>query len=173
MAGLHRDRHDLNVRAAFVHMLGDALSSIAIMAGAVLIHFTGWDRVDPILSIAIGLLIIWSAWDIIKESLNVLLEGLPRGLDLDTVVRALKRVEGVVDVHDLHIWSLGSNTHALSCHVQIADMPPSESESILRSINDVLCGLRIHHTTIQFEHAKCESVCSMVTPHEHPHSHTH
>jgi cobalt-zinc-cadmium efflux system protein len=171
MAGLHRDKDDLNVRAAFVHMLGDALSSIAIMAGAIIIRFTGWDRVDPILSLLIAALIIWSAWDIIKESLNVLLEGLPRGLELNAVVDALKHVDGVMDVHDLHIWSLGSNTHALSCHVQIADMPPSESESILRSINSVLCGFRIHHTTVQFEHSRCDNVCSMIAPHEHSHTH--
>lgn len=171
MAGLHRDKDDLNIRAAFIHMLGDALSSIAIMAGAIVIRFTGWDRVDPILSLLIAAMIIWSAWDIIKESLNVLLEGLPRGLELNAVVDALKRVDGVMDVHDLHIWSLGSNTHALSCHVQIADMPPSESESILRSINSVLCGFRIHHTTVQFEHSRCDNVCSMIAPHEHSHTH--
>lgn len=167
MLGLHRGRHDLNVRAAFVHMLGDALGSVGIIAGALIISWTGWHRVDPILSILIGLLIIWSAWDIIKESLNVLLEGLPRGLQLSSVIEALRHVDGVVDVHDLHIWTLGSAAHALSCHVQIADMPPSESESILRRINEVLCGFHIHHTTVQFEHSKCESACSILVPHEH------
>lgn len=167
MWGLHQGRHDLNIRAAFVHMLGDALSSIGIIAGAVAIYFTGWHGIDPVLAILIAVLIIWSAWDIIKESLNVLLEGLPRGLELNSVIEAMRRVDGVLDVHDLHIWSLGSQAHALSCHVQIADMPPSESESILRRINDVLCGLHIHHTTVQFEHAKCESGCSILVPHEH------
>ena len=167
MWGLHSERHDLNVRAAFVHMLGDALGSMGIMAGAIVIYFTGWLAVDPILSLLIGILIIWSAWDIIKESLNVLLEGLPRGLALNSVVEAMRQVDGVIDVHDLHIWSLGSQAHALSCHVQIDDMPPSESESILKRINDVLCGFHIHHTTVQFEHSKCESACSILVPHEH------
>ncbi len=167
MLGLHRDRHDLNVRAAFIHMFGDALGSLGIMAGAVLIYFTGWWQIDPILSILIGLLIIWTAWDIIKESLNVLLEGLPRGLALNSVIAAMQGVEGVIDVHDLHIWTLGTRAHALSCHVQIEDMPPSESESILRSLNDVLCGFHIHHTTVQFEHSKCENACSILVPHEH------
>lgn len=167
MLGLRRDRHDLNVRAAFVHMFGDALGSIGIMAGAVLIYFTGWRQIDPILSILIGVMIIWSAWDIIKESLNVLLEGLPRGLALNLVIEAMHGVEGVIDVHDLHIWSIGSSAHALSCHVQIEDMPPSESESILRRLNDVLCGFHIHHTTVQFEHSKCDNACSMLVPHEH------
>ncbi len=167
MLGLRRDRHDLNVRAAFVHMLGDALGAIAIMIAAVLIYWTGWSAIDPALSIVIGVLIVWSAWDIVKESLNVLLEGLPRGVQLSSVTGAMRRVEGVIDIHDLHIWSLGANAHALSCHVQIADVPPSESESILRRLNEVLCGFHIHHTTVQFEHSRCESVCSILVPHEH------
>jgi len=97
----------------------------------------------------------------------VLLEGLPRGLALNSVIEAMRGVEGVLDVHDLHIWTLGSRAHALSCHVQIEDMPPSESESILRHLNDVLCGFHIHHTTVQFEHSKCENACSILVPHEH------
>jgi len=157
----------ISTSAAFLHMFGDAVGSVGIMAGAVTIYFTGWRSVDPALSILIGILIIWSAWDIIKESLNVLLEGLPRGLELNSVTAAMRSVDGVLDVHDLHIWSLGSHAHALSCHVQIEDMPPSESETILRQINEVLCGLHIHHTTVQFEHAKCRSVCSILVPHEH------
>lgn len=156
MWGLKRDKdHDLNIRAAFMHMLGDAVSSLAIVAGAVAIHFTGLDSIDPALSVLIGALIIWTAWDIIRESLNVLLEGLPRGLELEEVTGAMRHLEGVIDVHDLHIWSLGSNAHALSCHVLIEDMPPSESNSILQRVNDLLCRFHIHHTTIQFEHAKC------------------
>lgn len=167
MAGLHRDRHDLNIRAAFIHMLGDALGSAGIMIGAVLIYFTKWQGIDPILSLLIGILIIWSAWGIIKESLNILLEGLPQGLELNSVIAEMGKVTGVIDVHDVHIWTLGTNAHALSCHIQIADMPPSESESILKEINEVLCGYHIHHTTVQFEHAKCESECSILVPHEH------
>ncbi len=174
MWGLHRDRHhDLNVRAAWIHMAGDALSSVALIAGALLIRFTGWARLDPLLSIGIGVLIIWTAWDIIHEALNILLEGLPRGLELQHVTAAMQAVEGVIDVHDLHIWSLGSSAHALSCHVLIEDMPPSASESILKHINDVLCGFRIHHTTVQFEHVRCavsDNGCGISSaPHEHEH----
>ncbi len=172
MWGLHRDKdRDLNIRAAFVHMLGDAVSSVGIIAGAVAIHFTGLTVIDPILSVLIGLLIVWTAWDIIKESLNVLLEGLPRGIELDAVTKAMREVAGVIDVHDLHIWSLGSSAHALSCHVLIEDMPPSESNAILQRINDVLCRHEIHHTTIQFEHAKCDAPCSIVVAHQHEHEH--
>ncbi len=176
MWGLHRDKdRDLNIRAAFVHMLGDAVSSVGIMAGAIAIHFTGLAVIDPVLSVLIGILIVWTAWDIIQESLNVLLEGLPRGMELNEVTEAMRQIDGVVDVHDLHIWSLGSSAHALSCHVLIEDMPPSESNAILQRINDVLCKYEIHHTTIQFEHTKCalsDAPCNiLVTSQHHEHEH--
>jgi cobalt-zinc-cadmium efflux system protein len=149
-------RHDLNVRSAFVHMLGDALGSAAIVAGAAAIRLTGWDRIDPALSILIGVLIVWTAWDIIRESLNILLEGLPRGLHLRDVAAAIGGAEGVLEVHDLHIWSLGSSTRALSCHVLIADVRLSASDAILRSINAMLAErFQIDHTTVQIEHAGC------------------
>ena len=167
---------DLNIRAAFIHMLGDALGAVFIIIGAVAIFYTGWTYVDPILSIGLGALIIYSAWDIIRESLNILLEGLPRGIKLDQVTVAMNSIEGVLDVHDLHIWSLGSNTHALSSHVLIDDMPPSTSDGILKQINEVLCGFGIHHTTIQFEHVPCvvsDSGCQVNAPHSHAHGHSH
>jgi cobalt-zinc-cadmium efflux system protein len=147
---------DLNIRAAWMHMLGDAASSAAIIMGALAMRFTGWLAIDPILSILIGVGIVWSAWGIVKDSLNILLEGLPKGLSLSGVARELGAVPGVIDVHDLHIWSLGSEAHALSCHVLIEDMPPSASDTILRGINQVLCDrFQVHHSTIQFEHVKC------------------
>jgi cobalt-zinc-cadmium efflux system protein len=149
-------RGDLNIRGAFVHMLGDALGSIAIIAGAITIRYTGWVQVDPVLSILIGVLIVWTAWDIIQESLNILLEGLPKGIQLDHVAAAMRATQGVLGVHDLHIWSLGSNTRALSCHVLIEDVPPSSSDSILRELNGTLAeSFHIHHTTVQFEHVSC------------------
>ncbi len=150
-------RHDLNIRSAFVHMLGDAVSSVGIIAGAILIAWTGHNWIDAVLSAFIGVLILWTAKGIIKESLNILLEGLPRGLRLEAVVDAVRGVPGVIDLHDVHIWSLASNTHALSCHVMIEDLPPSSSDSILRSVNEMLeRRFQITHTTIQFEHALCE-----------------
>jgi cobalt-zinc-cadmium efflux system protein len=157
MWGLRAERgHDLNVRSAWVHMLGDALGSIGIMVGAVVIRQTGWARTDPALSALIGLLIVWTAWDIIKESLNILLEGLPRGLNLNAVMQAMRQVQDVIDVHDVHIWSLGSSTRALSCHVLIQDVPPSASDSILQRLNAMLEErFHIHHTTMQFEHVNC------------------
>jgi cobalt-zinc-cadmium efflux system protein len=165
-------KSDINVRSAFIHMLGDALGSVAIIAGAIAIHYTSWNQIDPALSIAIGVLIVWTAWDVVNESLNILLEGLPRGLELQAVISAMRDVPGVLDVHDLHIWSLGSSTHALSCHALIEDVPPSASEQILQRLNTLLCErFAIHHTTVQFEHVGCpvkENGCVIPTS-----SHTH
>lgn len=178
MAALHSgQKNDLNIRAAFIHMLGDALGGVAIILGAIAIQMTGWTYIDPILSIALAGLIVYTAWGITRESLNILLEGLPRGLDLNNVTKAMNEVDGVLDVHDLHIWSLGSNTHALSSHVLIEDMPPSESNCILRRINEILADFNIHHTTIQFEHVPClvsDSGCQMGAERGHEHGeHSH
>ena len=125
----------------------------------------------------IAALIIWTAWDIIHESMNILLEGLPRGLELSDVQQAMRSVKGVLDVHDLHIWSIGSSSHALSCHVLIEDVPPSASNCILHDINHVLLDrFHICHTTVQFEHVNCavsEAGCVIPVDSEahHPHSH--
>ena len=169
-------KNDINVRGAFVHMLGDALGSTAIIAGALIIRGTGWEEVDPILSILLALLIVYTAWDIVRESLNILLEGLPAGMKLAEVASAAKAIEGVLDVHDLHIWSLGSSTHALSCHVLIEDVPPSASDAILRRLNTMLKDrFAIGHTTIQFEHMSCaisENGCAIPVSEAHDH-HSH
>lgn len=176
MLGLNSARHhDINVRSAFVHMLGDLLGSFAIVIGGIVIHFTGLLQIDTVLSLLIAALIVWTAWDIIKESLNILLEGLPRGIELRSVTSGLKEVSGVLGVHDLHIWSLGSNSRALSCHVLIEDIPPSESDCVLRKINHILGDrFRIHHTTVQFEHVGCHvSLKGCVIPVDAGESHAH
>jgi cobalt-zinc-cadmium efflux system protein len=168
--------HDVNIRGAFVHMLGDALGSIAIIAGAIAIRYTGWQQLDPLLSIAIALLIVWTALDIIRETLNILLEGLPRGIHLAEVADAACSIDGVLSVHDLHIWSLGSSTHALSCHVLIEDVPPSASEAVLQRLKGMLAErFHIHHTTVQFEHVVCPMAdgCAIPTPGSRAHSHPH
>jgi cobalt-zinc-cadmium efflux system protein len=170
--GVSGHGHDLNMRAAWLHQLGDAASCVGIIIGALLIRYTGWLAVDPILSILIAILMAASAWGVLRDSLNILLEGLPKGLRLADVTRDLNSVAGVIDVHDLHIWNLGSEARALSCHVLIEDMPPSASDSILRQINGLLCDhFEIHHTTIQFEHVRCAlaDVSCTATPHKHRH----
>lgn len=151
--GLLGERSDLNLRAVFIHNLGDALSNVAIIAGAWVIRATGHTIIDPALSFMISGLILWSAVGIITESANILLESLPKGMTLERVASRVLQVEGVREVHDVHIWSLGSNSHALSCHVRIFDMSTSESEQIARQIREALeHEFGIHHTTIQFEH---------------------
>lgn len=144
---------DLNLRAVFVHNLGDALSNIAIVAGAWVIRRTGQPIIDPILAFLIAGMIVWTAVGIIIDSTNILLESLPKGMSLPEVASAMLKVPGVREVHDVHVWSLGSDSHALSCHVQILDMPTSESERIGQRIREVLSSeFGIKHTTIQFEH---------------------
>lgn len=152
--GVHSGRKDLNVRAVWIHNLGDALSNIAIFAGALAIRQTGANWIDPLLSIGIGGLVLWSGAGILRESTHILLEGLPRNIELETVARAMLRVDGVQEVHDIHIWTLGTDLHALSCHVRIPDMHMEESEKILDRLGAVL-GEQFHitHTTVQFERA--------------------
>jgi cobalt-zinc-cadmium efflux system protein len=148
------ERNDLNMRAVFIHNLGDALSNVAIIGGAWVIHVTGRTIIDPVLGFLIAGLVLWSAVGIIRDSVEILLESLPKGMTLERVAAAILRINGVMEVHDVHIWSLGSNSHALSCHVHILDMPTSESERIAHQVREVLTHeFDIHHTTIQFEHA--------------------
>jgi cobalt-zinc-cadmium efflux system protein len=151
--GLARDHHDLNLRSVFIHYLGDALSNVGIIAGAWLIQRTGAHLIDPVIAFLIAGLILWSSLGIIVESANILLEGLPKGMKLENVAAAMLTVEGVREVHDVHIWSLGSHTRALACHVRILDMATSESERICGRLKEVLAReFGITHTTIQFEH---------------------
>ena len=146
-------RRDLNLRAVFIHNLGDALSNIALIAGAWLIRRTGQTLIDPIIAFLISGMIVWTALGVITESTNILLESLPKGMELERVANAMLEVQGVREVHDIHIWSLGTESHALSCHIQILDMPTSETERICQRLREVLAsGFGITHSTIQFEH---------------------
>jgi cobalt-zinc-cadmium efflux system protein len=180
-AMLWRVSHDVNIRSVFIHMLGDTLSTAAVIVGGLVILLTGRSWIDPALSLAIAALILWSSLAIVRETLNILLEGTPRGISLTEIRTTLSTIDGVEDVHDLHVWSLGSNTHALASHITIADIPPSESNLILDRINVVLRErFRIHHTTLQFEHVICEvahgclvSVEQTEMSHHHHHGHAH
>ncbi|HYY69192.1 MAG TPA: cation diffusion facilitator family transporter, partial [Terriglobales bacterium] len=163
-----------NIRSAFLHMLGDTLSTAAVIIGGFGIMLTGQSWIDPALSMAIGALILWSSWGIIRETLNILLEGMPRGMDLERITAAIASIQGVNGVHDLHVWSLGSESHALSCHISIQDIPPSESEQILRQVQQQLrTKFKITHTTIQFEHVVCDVAhgCAVAVEDSHPHRH--
>jgi cobalt-zinc-cadmium efflux system protein len=172
---------DVNLRSAFLHMAGDTLSTAAVIAGGAGILLTGHNWIDPVLSLLIAALILWSSAGIVRETLNILLEGTPRGVSLPRIRSGMEAVDGVVNVHDLHIWCLGSQSRALACHVTIADIPPSESACILAKLNQLLREqFQISHTTIQFEHIGCEALEGCVMPpeevvggHGRRHSHTH
>jgi cobalt-zinc-cadmium efflux system protein len=173
---------DVNIRSTFIHMLGDTLSTAAVIVGGAAILFTGHNWIDPVLSILIAGLILWSSFSIVRETLNILLEGTPRGCSLAEIRVSLQAIEGVQDVHDLHVWSLGSQTHALATHITIDDIPPSESARILEQVNGTLRQkFRIYHSTIQFECVECEVAHGCAPPieideHNHPghdHSHVH
>ena len=152
--GLARSHRDLNFRTLLVHNLGDALSNVAILAGALAIRWTGALWLDPALGLIIGLLVLWSSVAILRESGHILLEGLPREMQLAEIARAILGVPGVQEVHDIHVWTLGTDTHALSCHVRIPDMHMEESERILAAIRERLGReFGIDHATIQFERA--------------------
>jgi cobalt-zinc-cadmium efflux system protein len=158
---------DVNIRSVFLHMLGDTLSTAAVIAGGAAILFSGLSWIDPVLSILIAGMILWSSIGIIRETLNILLEGTPKNLQLGEIRLAMQGVEGVLNVHDLHVWSLGSQSHALASHVTIAEMPMSECGDILSAIK---CALRdrfhITHTTIQFEITGCETTHGCSAPPE-------
>lgn len=168
-------RGDLNLRSVFLHMFGDTVSTAAVIVGGWAILWTGQNWIDPALSFGIGALILWSSFGIVRETLNILLEGTPSGMELANISTALGGIPGVNGVHDLHVWSIGSSTHALSCHIRIDDIPPSASERILREVQGLLAGrFQIHHTTIQFEHAHCEVEHGCIIPvHEEEHGHQH
>jgi cobalt-zinc-cadmium efflux system protein len=172
---------DVNLRSAFIHMAGDTLSTAAVIAGGAGILLTGHNWIDPVLSLVIAALILWSSAGIVRETLNILLEGTPRNVDLSHIRTGMEGVPGVLNVHDLHCWSLGSQSRALACHVTIDDIPPSESAAILSKLRHVLKDhFNICHTTIQFEHENCEVLEGCVVPMEemasgadpgHGHSH--
>lgn len=152
--GLVRGRRDLNLRALLVHNFGDALSNIGILVGALVIRATGAVWLDPALGAVIGVLVLWSTWGIFRESAHVLLEGLPRQMQIREIAAVILRVPGVQEVHDIHAWTLDADHHALSCHVRIPDMHMDESEKILAAICEALkTGFGVDHVTIQFERA--------------------
>ena len=176
---------DINIRSVFLHMLGDTLSTAAVIAGGAGILFTGMTWIDPVLSVIIAGMILYSSAGIVRETLHILLEGTPKNLQLHEIRDSMQSVSGVLNVHDLHVWSLGSSSHALASHVTIAEMPVSDCGNILEGINLALRErFHIHHTTIQFETKGCETTHGCAAPpeveevsghahHHHGHSHSH
>jgi len=150
--GLFKEASNLNVRAAMLHVFGDVGASAAVIVAGVIILFTGWTFIDPLLSVGIAVLIAIGAWRILRETTDILLESVPKGVSMPGLVKDMKSIEGIQNVHDLHVWSITSNMYALSCHALIADLPQSDSSVILHSLNTMLSEkYHIGHVTIQFE----------------------
>ena len=161
--GLRRESENLNVRAAMLHVFGDVGVSVGVIMVGLIILFSGWSIADPILSVAVALLITFGAWNILRETTNILLEAVPEHISVKNLVGDVKNIEGVKDVHDLHVWSISRGVTALSCHVMIDNLPPSASSSILQSITAMLSDrYSIGHTTIQFECNSHKDMCCEV-----------
>jgi len=163
-------RHNLNIKAAFWHIVGDTVSSVGVITGGVIIAFTGWYIVDPIIAVIIGGIILWGAARLVIESADILLEAVPRHIEVQKVIETIKNTTGVDEVHDIHIWTITSGIHALSAHLLIADQMVSQSTEIVGKVTqDLSENFSITHTTLQLECEKCEScpsgiICNLSRP---------
>jgi cobalt-zinc-cadmium efflux system protein len=157
------DRADLNMRGAYLHVLGDTLSSIAVVLGAAVIIFTGYYIADPLLSVGIACILFYGSTKLVKESIDILLEKTPKHIKLDNVVETMKKIDGVLDVHDVRIWSVCSNVAAMSAHVVVGDVQLSDTERIIKRLNAAVASFGIYVTTFQMECSNCgrEVVCSI------------
>jgi cobalt-zinc-cadmium efflux system protein len=163
---LVKSRRDLNLRSLLLHNFGDAISNIGILVGAFAIRMTGAQWLDPAIGVAIAAMVLWSTRSLLQESGNILLEGLPKGIKLESVARCILAIKGVQEVHDIHVWTIGTDLVALSCHVRIPDMHMDESEKILHGIRACLeRDFRITHTTVQFERAGLPQEAGYIMPH--------
>ncbi len=166
-------KNDLNMRSAYLHMAGDAVSAIGVVLAGVVVWFTGATQADPIVSILIGGFILYSSWGILTESVNVLMEAAPEGLDMMLCEKAFRSVPGVRSVHDLHVWTVGSQRVACCCHVVVSEQSIRQGEQVLRAVTEMLDHeFNITHTTIQIEVEGCPSndmYCHM-HPSEEDHS---
>ena len=148
--------HDLNIRSAFLHLMGDVLSTIGAVIAGVVIRYTNWNWLDPLVSVLIGFLILWSAWSILREAIDILMEGTPADIDMDAMIRDITSVDGVRGVHDLHVWSITRAMRTLSAHLVTADMPISEGALIQDKVSEVLFHkYEISHATLQLECEGC------------------
>ena len=159
-----QEREDLNVKSAFLHVLGDALSSVGVIVAALVIAYTSWMWLDPLMSVLIGVLILFSSWRVLKSSLHILIEGVPEGMSLKAVAASVLDAPGVTGLHDLHVWSLCSGHVALSAHVVTNDQPLAESDGLMVELKRRLNAYGIEHTTIQFECAACGQGQALAAP---------
>ena len=148
--------HDLNLRSAFLHLLGDVFSTIGAVIAGVIIYFTNANWLDPLVSVLIGFLILYNAWGILRDAMDILLEATPRDIDTSTLVRDVMQIQGVLGVHDLHVWSLTQNLRTMSAHILTDDLPISAGADIQRQINEIVYHrYNISHATLQLECVDC------------------
>jgi len=165
IAVLSPSRRNLNVRGALLHIMGDAFSSVGVILGGVVMRVTGWYRADPLISILIGVVILWGALRLMKEAGDILLEGAPSGFALREIARAIEGVEGVAGLHDLHVWSITTGMPSLSGHVVVRDAFLRDSDAMLNRIKEVLEDrFGICHTTLQVESERYEEVGEIHAP---------
>jgi cobalt-zinc-cadmium efflux system protein len=171
--GLRGDSGTLNVRAALMHVLGDIGASVGVVVSGIVIVLTGWLYIDPLLSLGIAVLIAYGAWGIVRETVNLLMEGTPGEIDLAAVTKEITSTELVTSMHDLHVWALSSDEMALSCHVVVGECPLGDAEHVVRDLESRLCGkFAIGHTTIQVESCNpCGEIHHGAGDHNHPHEH--
>jgi len=148
--------NDINLRSVYLHMLGDAASAAGVIVAGVIVLVTKSPLADPIVSFVIAALILWSSWGILVESLNVLLEASPAGMDMPAVENAIECVDGVLDVHDLHVWTVGPGVVACSCHILVNEQTISSGQQVLRAVvAELNTQFAINHTTVQVEVEGC------------------
>ncbi|MBI3818228.1 MAG: cation transporter [Planctomycetes bacterium] len=158
-------KDNINIRSAYVHMAGDAVAGVGLACAGIAVGWTGSPIADPIVSLMIAGLILWSSWGVLSESVHVLLEGTPAGVDMDRVIATLLKVPGVSQVHDLHVWTVGPGVIACSCHIVVSEEAILGGEQVLRAATHALNhAFDIHHTTVQIEVEGCdpdEMYCTM------------
>jgi len=149
-------QHDLSMRSAFVHLMGDVLSTLGAVIGGVIILYTGLNWIDPLVSVLIGFLILWNAWGIIREAIDILMEATPSDIDIDSMLLDLQTVKGVRGVHDLHVWSINQSMRTLSAHILTEDISISSGVAIQEDLADLLSRkYRVSHATLQLECEGC------------------
>lgn len=170
-------KHDVNLRGAYIHMAGDALSSLGVIIAGLAIRFTHWPYADPLVSTLIGMFILYASWGIVQETINILLEGTPRGLDMNGLVRDIHAVPGIADVHDLHVWTIANGMNALSCHIVLCEADAPHASVVVQNVKQrLLHDYSIPHSTIETECGGCPSstlYCQLNDSHASDHQDCH
>ena len=167
-----QNQHDINTRGAFLHMLADTLVSVGVVVSGIVIHYTGWSIIDPIIGIVIAVVILFSTWDLLSESLRMSTDAVPEGFDTDDIQNRISALDGVINVHHLHIWAISTTETALTCHIVIPEA--TMLEEVTDRVKEMLDGIGIHHSTLELEtnssHCHDRECCVKETPEQHQHS---